>query len=472
MRLTKLIHLGIVLLIVTSCKPNHSSNEFKEKASVEFSKIDLKEEFLAYFSEVSNGINYDAFVLRKGSSIEIKLVSSEEKRMMILNSEISENGVFKGEFHDLLSLLYDQEQRPKSVSGIISSDNLILKVDDLISSKESSVELKNKFIFDQFKSNYKSYHSESIRHTFNANLLFFDSFGNSETTKQANETLVNSYSKILLCEYCHHPCFHTKNFFGLIPKSEENYDFTYEPHIDEDFSSSIVGFTDNIVSIKANNYHNVHNSSDIICLDVLNGERIESNVQTFFNYPERIEQIIAEYFNQIAPDNSMGTWEDLGFTTSTVYPLPSGYIFELYGNFRLKLDLFVPTEIVVQYVKPIVNYQTRQKPNRDNSGSNKQNNTYLADENCEFATNTDVLVYLIGKSFTQKDGGIRVRFNETGAIISGKQYMWQSYVALGGFKGKVKLSSIDPATPNVTVTLYVSCREKAITDNEIVLFLD
>jgi hypothetical protein len=100
------------------------------------------------------------------------------------------------------------------------------------------------------------------------------------------------------------------------------------------------------------------------------------------------------------------------------------------------------------------------------------NDSYKADENCSFESDNDVLMYLIGKSFTQDGGNIKIKFDESGATISGVQYQWMSYTSLGGYKGKVKLSSIDPSNPDGTITLYVSCREKSITDGQIVLFLN
>ncbi len=98
--------------------------------------------------------------------------------------------------------------------------------------------------------------------------------------------------------------------------------------------------------------------------------------------------------------------------------------------------------------------------------------SYQADNDCEFQSDNDVLMYLIGKSFTQDGGSITIKFDESGANISGLQYQWMSYTSLGGYKGKVKLSSTDPSRPNGTMTLYVSCREKSVTDGQIVLFLN
>ena len=120
------------------------------------------------------------------------------------------------------------------------------------------------------------------------------------------------------------------------------------------------------------------------------------------------------------------------------------------------------------------NNQTNDLPetNIEDTPQEKTTDNYTADDNCTFNSDGEVLSYLIGKAFTQDGGGIKIKFNETGALISGLQYQWMTYTSLGGFKGKVKLSSTDPSNPDGTITLYVSCREKSITDGQTVLFLD
>ena len=97
-------------------------------------------------------------------------------------------------------------------------------------------------------------------------------------------------------------------------------------------------------------------------------------------------------------------------------------------------------------------------------------NTNQSNSNCSFETDGAVLQYLVGKTFTQKDGNTQITFNTDGANLSGKKdYQWLSYETLGGFKGIVKLSSLDMNNPDGVLTLWVSCKENAVTDGKIVL---
>lgn len=96
--------------------------------------------------------------------------------------------------------------------------------------------------------------------------------------------------------------------------------------------------------------------------------------------------------------------------------------------------------------------------------------SYKPDDNCSFNSDGAVLSYLIGKSFKQDGGDIEVNFTTDGATISGLEYQWMTYTSLGGYKGVVKLACISPSNPNGTIKLWVSCKEKSITDGKIVLF--
>jgi hypothetical protein len=97
--------------------------------------------------------------------------------------------------------------------------------------------------------------------------------------------------------------------------------------------------------------------------------------------------------------------------------------------------------------------------------------SFKSDDNCSFNSDGDVLSYLIGKTFKQDGGDIEVSFKTDGATISGLEYQWVKYQTLGGYKGVVKLVCISPSNPDGTIQLWVSCREKSITDGKIVLFL-
>lgn len=99
---------------------------------------------------------------------------------------------------------------------------------------------------------------------------------------------------------------------------------------------------------------------------------------------------------------------------------------------------------------------------------NESNNQSTSD--CSFTSGSDVLSYLIGKTFTQQGGDMEIRFSTDGAIISGEEeYQWLSYQSLGGYKGYVKLASTNPTHPDGTIKLWVSCRENSVTDGETVL---
>jgi hypothetical protein len=97
--------------------------------------------------------------------------------------------------------------------------------------------------------------------------------------------------------------------------------------------------------------------------------------------------------------------------------------------------------------------------------------SFKSDNNCSFNSDEDVLSYLIGKSFKQDGGNIEINFKTDGATIAGMEYQWLKYQTLGGYKGVVKLVCISPSNPDGTIQLWVSCREKSITDGKIVLFL-
>jgi hypothetical protein len=99
---------------------------------------------------------------------------------------------------------------------------------------------------------------------------------------------------------------------------------------------------------------------------------------------------------------------------------------------------------------------------------NESNNQSTSD--CSFTSDSDVLSYLIGKTFTQQGGDMEIRFSTDGAIISGQEeYQWLSYHSLGGYKGYVKLASTNPTHPDGTIKLWVSCRENSVTDGQTVL---
>lgn len=89
---------------------------------------------------------------------------------------------------------------------------------------------------------------------------------------------------------------------------------------------------------------------------------------------------------------------------------------------------------------------------------------------CIFETDNDVQQFLIGKTFREKGGSTYITFSYDGANLSGlRDYQWLSYQSLGGFKGVVKLASTSMDNPDGVLTLWVSCRENAVTDGNLVL---
>ena len=116
------------------------------------------------------------------------------------------------------------------------------------------------------------------------------------------------------------------------------------------------------------------------------------------------------------------------------------------------------------------NTDTNYESNTKEINSNQQGK-YQADYECEFNNDASVLQYLSGKTFRQKNGNITAKFSYDGAVLSGNmRYQWISYRTLGGYKGVVKLASLNSKNPNGAITLYVSCRENSVTDGKIVLF--
>ena len=105
-----------------------------------------------------------------------------------------------------------------------------------------------------------------------------------------------------------------------------------------------------------------------------------------------------------------------------------------------------------------------------NSINNNEESTNQSNSDCLFGSDNEVLSYLIGKTFKQQGGGIEIRFSADGAVIFGKEeYQWQTYKSLGGYKGYVKLASINSSHPDGTIKLWVSCRENSVTDGQTVL---
>jgi len=85
-----------------------------------------------------------------------------------------------------------------------------------------------------------------------------------------------------------------------------------------------------------------------------------------------------------------------------------------------------------------------------------------------FQSEDDVMTYVIGKTFESKDGQVSIKFNSSEAILkagaNNLTYMYDEFNYLGGgHKGLVTLTELGSSGG---LRLYVSCKEKMMTDNK------
>jgi hypothetical protein len=85
-----------------------------------------------------------------------------------------------------------------------------------------------------------------------------------------------------------------------------------------------------------------------------------------------------------------------------------------------------------------------------------------------FQSEDDVMTYVIGKTFESKDGQVSIKFNSSEAILkagaNNLTYMYDEFNYLGGgHKGLVNLTELGGSGG---LRLYVSCKEKMMTDNK------
>ena len=85
-----------------------------------------------------------------------------------------------------------------------------------------------------------------------------------------------------------------------------------------------------------------------------------------------------------------------------------------------------------------------------------------------FQSEDDVMTYVIGKTFESKDGQVSIKFNSSEAILQAGEnnltYMYDEFNYLGGgHKGLVNLTELGGSGG---LRLYVSCKEKMMTDNK------
>jgi hypothetical protein len=84
-----------------------------------------------------------------------------------------------------------------------------------------------------------------------------------------------------------------------------------------------------------------------------------------------------------------------------------------------------------------------------------------------FSDKSDVMTYVIYKTFESKDGNIKIKFGTSKATLtagtSTYNYMYDSFSYLGsGYKGLVTMSELSGGGG---LKMYVSCKEQMMTDN-------
>jgi hypothetical protein len=84
-----------------------------------------------------------------------------------------------------------------------------------------------------------------------------------------------------------------------------------------------------------------------------------------------------------------------------------------------------------------------------------------------FSSEDDVMLYVIDKTFESEDGQISIKFNPSEASLRAGEnnisYMYEQFSYLGsGYKGLITLTDLSDGGG---LKLYVSCKEKMMTDN-------
>ncbi len=92
---------------------------------------------------------------------------------------------------------------------------------------------------------------------------------------------------------------------------------------------------------------------------------------------------------------------------------------------------------------------------------------YYSQTSC-FKSEDDVMLYVIDKTFESKDGQISIKFNPSEAILRAGEnnlnYMYEQFSYIGsGYKGLITLTDLSDGGG---LKLYVSCKEKMMTDND------
>jgi len=91
---------------------------------------------------------------------------------------------------------------------------------------------------------------------------------------------------------------------------------------------------------------------------------------------------------------------------------------------------------------------------------------YHSQTSC-FSSEDDVMLYVIDKTFESEDGQISIKFNPSEASLKAGEnnisYMYEQFSYLGsGYRGLITLTDLSDGGG---LKLYVSCKEKMMTDN-------
>ena len=92
---------------------------------------------------------------------------------------------------------------------------------------------------------------------------------------------------------------------------------------------------------------------------------------------------------------------------------------------------------------------------------------YYSQTSC-FSSKDDVMTYVIGKSFESSDGKIKLTFNTSQATLNAGSstfnYMYDKFSYLGsGYKGLIEMTEL---SGEGGLKMYVSCKERMMTDNK------
>ena len=85
-----------------------------------------------------------------------------------------------------------------------------------------------------------------------------------------------------------------------------------------------------------------------------------------------------------------------------------------------------------------------------------------------FSDKSDVMTYVIYKTFESKDGNIKIKFGTSKATLTAgsntSYYMYDQFSYMGsGYKGSITMSSL---SGDGGLKMYVSCKEQMMTDNK------